>query len=108
MRGPGAAAAIELGLRPFDLEGAVRRADDARHLGRDGPGTDVAERVRLTRIIVEEAGATLGWCQWVGDKGASIGVDRFGESAPMKDSAQHLGLTVDNVVQQALALLGDG
>jgi transketolase len=53
-----------------------------------------------------EAGATLAWCKWVGDKGASIGIDRFGASAPAAEIAAHLGLTVENVVNQALKLVG--
>jgi transketolase len=57
------------------------------------------------RVSVEAA-ATFGWCWWVGDGGVSIGVDRFGASAPAKAIAEHLGLTVDNVVQQARRLLG--
>jgi len=32
--------------------------------------------------LAVEAGATLGWCEWVGDAGVVIGVDRFGASAP--------------------------
>jgi transketolase len=57
------------------------------------------------RVSVE-AGATLGWCRWVGDDGISIGIDHFGASAPAKDIAQHFGLTADNVTQRTLTLLG--
>lgn len=64
--------------------------------------TDVEARVSV------EAGSTLAWCRYVGNKGASVGVDRFGASAPAKVIAEHLGLTVDNVVQQALKVLGGG
>jgi transketolase len=53
-----------------------------------------------------EAGATLGWCKYVGDTGAAIGVDRFGASAPGKVVMDKLGLNVDNVVTHAMALLG--
>ncbi len=53
-----------------------------------------------------EAGRTLGWERFVGPLGASIGIDRFGESAPAEDLATFFGLTVDNVVNQALGLLG--
>jgi transketolase len=53
-----------------------------------------------------EAGATLGWYKYVGDKGAVIGVDRFGASAPGKVVMENLGLNVDNVVQHALQLAG--
>src|SRR5262249_13244337 len=36
----------------------------------------------LTRRLSVEAGVTLGWHQWVGDHGESIGIDGFGASAP--------------------------
>jgi transketolase len=60
----------------------------------------------VTARVSVEAGATLAWCKWVGDKGASVGVDRFGASAPAKVIAEHLGLTAENVVQHALKVLG--
>lgn len=60
----------------------------------------------VTARLSVEAGATLGWCRWVGDGGASVGVDHFGASAPAAVIAEHLGLTVENVTQRALQLLG--
>lgn len=57
------------------------------------------------RVSVE-AGATMGWCRWVGDAGYSIGIDHFGASAPYKTIAEHMGLTVENVVKHALKVLG--
>jgi transketolase len=57
------------------------------------------------RVSVE-AGATLGWCRWVGPDGASVGIDHFGASAPYKEAAKHMGLTVDNVVEHALRVTG--
>jgi transketolase len=59
----------------------------------------------VTARLSVEAGATLGWCKWVGERGASIGIDHFGASAPAKVIAQHLGLTVEHVVEEALRLL---
>jgi len=56
--------------------------------------------------LAVEAGATLGWYKYVGEKGAVIGVDRFGASAPGKIVMEKLGLNVDNVVQHALRLAG--
>ena len=60
----------------------------------------------VTARVSVEAGATLGWCRWIGNNGVAVGVDRFGASAPAKEIAQHLGLTVDNVVRQCLKVLG--
>ena len=56
--------------------------------------------------LAVEAGATLGWYKYVGEKGAVVGVDRFGASAPGKIVMEKLGLNVDNVLQHALRLVG--
>ena len=53
-----------------------------------------------------EAGTTFGWERWVGDSGASVGVDRFGASAPGNVLGEKLGLSVDNVVAVARSVLG--
>ncbi len=54
-----------------------------------------------------EAGATLGWCKYVGDHGGVVGLDRFGASAPGKVALEKLGFNVDNVVAHAMKLLGN-
>jgi transketolase len=59
----------------------------------------------LTRArLAVEAGATQGWCKYVGDGGDVIGVDRFGASAPGKTMMREYGFTVENVCQHALKL----
>jgi transketolase len=60
---------------------------------------------RSARKLAIEAGATLGWREWVGDKGAVIGLDRFGASAPGNVALEKLGFNVPNVVNAALALV---
>jgi transketolase len=60
---------------------------------------------QVTARLSIEAGSTLGWCRWVGDKGKSIGVDRFGASAPGSEVLRNYGFNVDNVVSSALAVL---
>ena len=52
-----------------------------------------------------EAGVTLGWQKCVGDKGGSIGVDRYGASAPGEVVMREYGFTVDHVVEFARGLL---
>lgn len=47
-----------------------------------------------------EAGRTLGWERWVGDKGASLGIDHFGQSAPGNLVFERYGFTVENVVNR--------
>jgi transketolase len=60
-------------------------------------------RVRL-RLAVE-AGVSQGWERWVGSSGRVIGLNRFGASAPFKRLYQEFGLTIENIVEQARALL---
>jgi transketolase len=55
--------------------------------------------------VAVEAGATFGWCEWV-PRGAVIGLDRFGASAPGQENFAHLGFTVDNVVETARRIAG--
>jgi transketolase len=53
-----------------------------------------------------EAGAKLGWERWVGDRGDSIGLERFGASAPGEVVLKELGFSVENVVAKAKTLVG--
>jgi len=56
--------------------------------------------------LAVEAGAPQPWYRWVGDRGAVLGIERFGASAPYQRMFQELGLTVENVVRRAKELLG--
>jgi transketolase len=60
---------------------------------------------RVHARLSVEAGITFGWERWVGDAGASIGVDRFGASAPAGRIYDELGLTPENVAAQIADLL---
>lgn len=53
------------------------------------------------RISIE-AGATLGWERYVGERGIAFGVDRFGASAPGPAIAQAYGFTPENIARIAL------
>ncbi|MBU6428068.1 MAG: transketolase, partial [Cyanobacteria bacterium REEB65] len=59
----------------------------------------------LKARVAIEAGATLGWWKYVGEAGAVVGLDRFGASAPGDQVMRELGLSVENVVGQAKAVL---
>ncbi|MBN1239699.1 MAG: transketolase [Gammaproteobacteria bacterium] len=52
-----------------------------------------------------EAGVSLGWRRWVGDRGESIAVDRFGASAPGTTVLEKLGFSAEAVRLRAQALL---
>jgi transketolase len=49
-----------------------------------------------------EAGATLGWERYVGSDGLTIGLDRFGASAPAKHLFAKFGITAEAIVPQIL------
>ena len=63
---------------------------------------------KTARKVAIEAGATLGWREWVGDRGATVGLDRFGASAPGPVAMEKLGLDVESVVAAARALVRKG
>jgi len=58
----------------------------------------------LPRLAVE-AGSTALWWRYVGEDGAVIGLDRFGESAPAGELFKLFGLTPQAVAGRALSLL---
>ncbi|MCP9223406.1 transketolase [Erythrobacter sp. LQ02-29] len=49
-----------------------------------------------------EAGSTLGWERYVGQDGLTIGLDRFGASAPAEDLFDRFGFTADKIVPQIM------
>lgn len=57
------------------------------------------------RISVEAA-SPYGWHKYVGSDGVVMGIDRFGESAPYQEVYEHLGLTVEKIVENGLSLAG--
>ena len=56
-------------------------------------------------MLAIEAGTSLGWRPYVGPGIATIGVDRFGASAPGEVVMREYGFSVDHVTQQALELV---
>ncbi|MBI2705392.1 MAG: transketolase [Actinobacteria bacterium] len=56
----------------------------------------------IPRLSVEAA-STFGWSRWADD---SVGIDRFGASAPGAVALDKLGINPSNVVDHAKALLG--
>jgi transketolase len=59
----------------------------------------------VTARVSVEAGITFGWERWVGPRGASIGVDRFGASAPAERIYEELGVTAGAVAAAVERLL---
>jgi transketolase len=52
-----------------------------------------------------EAAHPMSWYRLVGDGGDVLGIEKFGASAPYQRIYQEYGLTVENAVKRALALL---
>jgi transketolase len=55
--------------------------------------------------LAVEAASPEPWYRWVGDRGAVLGIARFGASAPYQRIYQEFGLTVEHVVRRARQLL---
>jgi transketolase len=53
-----------------------------------------------------EAGVTLGWERFVGHDGLTIGLDRFGASAPAEVLFRHFGFSAEAIVPKILSKLG--
>jgi len=49
-------------------------------------------------IVTIEAGNVSSWKKYLGSNGISLGIDRFGESAPYKEVYEHLNLSVEKIV----------
>ncbi len=59
----------------------------------------------IKRRVSIEAGATLGWERYIGDKGIALGINRFGASSPYMRIYEELGLTPGHVAEAVNSLL---
>ena len=57
------------------------------------------------RVSVE-AGVPVGWERYVGFRGRSVGINRYGASTPGEELLQELGISPENVANEALDMLG--
>jgi transketolase len=55
----------------------------------------------VTARLSVEAGATFGWERYVGERGASIGINHFGASAPGEVLFREFGFTPERIAQRA-------
>ncbi len=64
---------------------------------------DILEENSL--IITIEAGGVMSWQKYIKNKGANLGIDKFGESAPYKEVYKHFKLSeedITNFIQKKL------
>jgi len=59
----------------------------------------------VSHRVAIEAAAPQPWHRWVGDRGAIIGIERFGASSPYQRIYKELGITVERVVAEAKILV---
>jgi transketolase len=59
----------------------------------------------LDATLAVEMGSPQGWHRYTGRRGAVMGINRFGASAPAAQVIEEYGFTVENVVSQVKALL---
>jgi transketolase len=60
----------------------------------------------VTARVAVEAGSPFGWERWVGERGAVVGIDHFGASAPGEVNLERFGFTVERVVAAARRAAG--
>jgi len=74
----------------------------------DQQSPDYREQVlpeSVTKRLAVEAACSFGWERYVGNKGAVLGIDRYGFSAPWKVIADKLGFTPQGIADRARRLL---
>lgn len=73
----------------------------------DNQDAQYRDRVLIPNVprVSVEAGITQGWQKYVGDHGASIGIDRFGASAPWQELYAEFGITASYVVRRVKQVL---
>jgi transketolase len=65
---------------------------------------EVLPRACRARVAVEAA-SRFGWDRWIGEDGAFVGMDTFGESGPAKEVYEHFGITAERVVELGAELV---
>jgi transketolase len=55
--------------------------------------------------VAVEAAHPMAWWEWVGERGAVVGMERFGASAPSERLYEEFGITAASIVRRAKALV---
>ena len=109
------ATGSEVGLAVAAARLLAARAIAARVVSMPAPqlflAQDAAWRERVLpsggRRVTLEAGATDYWWRFTGPEGLRIGIDRFGESAPLAALLQHFGFTPEAVAERIASWIQD-
>jgi transketolase len=60
----------------------------------------------VKKRVTVEAASRMGWREWAGDEGVTIGIDHYGASAPGDEILKNFGFTPEHVTSAALRLVG--
>ena len=86
-----------------------RRGSDTSYLFKHALVQDAAYQNEVipadVPCVTVEAGITAGWERYAGRDGQSVGIDRFGASAPGAVVADELGLNVESVARSVRSCL---
>ncbi len=58
----------------------------------------------IRKRLSVEAASPMGWLKFVTEDGRSLGIERFGESAPAEEIFREFGFTPENIAEMASAL----
>lgn len=100
LRAQQALAAEEIQVRVVSLPSWERFASRPRAYRQSVLPEEVSARLAI------EAGSSFGWHRWIGDRGAVLGVDGFGASAPGDVVLERYGFSVEQVCRRVRELLG--
>jgi transketolase len=59
----------------------------------------------VPRVAIEAA-HPMSWYRWVGERGAIVGLDHFGASAPAERLYKEFGITAERMVDEAVRVVG--
>ncbi len=95
--------------RVFEIEGTPTRVVSMPSwrlfTDQDQTYRDTVIPPQVAARVSVEAGTTLGWDRWLGLGGVSIGMDRFGASAPWSTLFENFGITTEGVVEAGRKVL---
>jgi transketolase len=98
------ALAAAAGLAEAGIAAAVVSMPCWERFEAQDPAYRAAVLGEAPRVAIEAA-VRLGWDRWLGPKGAFVGMEGFGASAPAGQLYAHFAITPERVIAEAKALL---
>lgn len=60
---------------------------------------------KIRKRLAVEAGSPIGWQKYTTDDGATLGIDKFGESAPGKEVMKEYGFSIESIINKVKRML---